>query len=181
MRWQPLSVSETFAAGDWPGAARRHVPPLAVATLMATAALLLLPPSTPAEADEIVVGGDVLDVGEGGTGMPASNPRVRSLLATYPGEFVTICVAGCAGKPSIVQVLPRPVERRSAEMVPTAGGRGPSGHAAEGFYTNDVTCMAGCGGPSGKVLQRMSGLPAPGKAPKAAAKEAGNEPLDIGR
>ena len=62
--------------------------------------------------------------------MPATNPRVKSLLAAHPAEFVTICVAGCAGKPSIVQMLPKPIPSRRGEMRTTAGTMdGPNGAA----------------------------------------------------
>src|SRR5688500_16845720 len=107
MRWQRHSVSDPFASGHWSVAGRRLMPSLAVALcLMASAFFVLASVSSPAQAEEMIED-DVADESSGsGKGMPASNPRVRGMLAAHPGEFVTICVAGCAGKPSIVQMLP---------------------------------------------------------------------------
>jgi hypothetical protein len=186
MRWQRQSVFDTFASGDWSRAWRRIVPPIAVSTCLLSAILVLAPTPAPAEG-ELVEAGDVVDIGDGGEkGMPATNPRVKSLLAAHPGEFVTICVAGCAGKPSIVQMLPKPMPARTGEMRTTAGTMdGPAGRRPAypvGFGAADanaVTCVAGCGGRPG-VIQNMPGLPPPKAAPQKDV-DAGNEPLDVGR
>jgi hypothetical protein len=133
--------------------------------------------STPAPAeDELVEGGKVTDVDDPGSGMPASNPRVKSLIAGRSNDFVTLCVAGCVGKPAIVQVLPKPIQARTAAMRTTAGdGARQLGPAAAA--NNSVTCVAGCGGRPGDVVQRLLDLPPPKVvAPRS---EDGNEPLDI--
>ena len=118
-------------------------------------------------------------------GMPATNPRVKSILAAHPREFVTICVAGCSGKPSIVQILPMPATDRAGEMRTTAGSMDGSHQGrpanATGFGAADpnaITCVAGCGGRPGQVLQRLPDLPTQRPPPRKEA-EAGNEPLDI--
>ncbi len=56
-------------------------------------------------------------------GMPATNPRVKPILAAHPDQLVVICVAGCDGKPKAVQILPRPIAGRAAEYVPSAATR----------------------------------------------------------
>ena len=165
------------------------MPSIAVsACLLASALLVLAPTPAPAEG-ELVEAGNVVDIGDGASekGMPATNPRVKSLLAAHPGEFVTICVAGCAGKPSIVQVLPKPMPTRTGEMRTTAGtmdgqkGRHPANPVGFGAAdANAVTCIAGCGGRPG-VIQNMPGLPPPPKAEPQQGAAAGNEPLDVGR
>jgi hypothetical protein len=185
MRWQRHSVFDTFASGHWAVAGRRLVPSLAVAScLMASTFLVFAPAPSPAEAEEMIES-EVVDEGSGGRGMPASNPRVKSMLAAHPGEFVTICVAGCAGKPSIVQMLPKPVESRASEMRTTAGSLdGPRRRSAALPTTassDATTCVAGCGGPAGQVLQRMPGLPPPAKLVPRGEADASNEPLDVGR
>jgi hypothetical protein len=114
-------------------------------------------------------------------GMPASNPRVKSLLAAHPGELLTICVAGC-GKPQIVQALPKPKEVRSGAMRTTAGGAAASAAPKAAYDTVDrdsVLCVAGCGGKSDRVVQQMQGLPAPPKTAPARADKGTNEPLDV--
>jgi hypothetical protein len=155
----------------------RLAQPLVFATCIAAVGALLFA-STPAPAeDELVEGGKVTDIEDPGSGMPASNPRVKGLLAGRSNDFVTVCVAGCAGKPAIVQVLPKPVQARTAAMRTTAGdgARQPGPAAAN----NSVTCVAGCGGRAGEAVQRLPELP-PRKvvAPRS---EDGNEPLDIVR
>lgn len=185
MRWQRRSVFDSFAAGDWAPVWRRIIPSVAVGSFLLASAVLILAPSAPAASDEIVEGGDVAEFSEAGSqSMPASAPRVKPLLSAHPHEFVTICVAGCAGKPRIVQVLPMPVEKRSGEMRTTAdgpagGGRLPAGVGAA--YTDATTCVAGCNGPPGQVLQRMPGLPPPAKPAPRSEPTFGNEPLDVGR
>jgi len=156
---------------------------LAVACLLAAAVLLLAPLTASAEGDEIVEGGETFTVGDGPEpGMPSSNPRVKSMLAAHPNELVTICVAGCDSRPSIVQVLPKPTERRFGAMRTTAGSaarRPPYGVTEYSRPESDaVTCVAGCDGPPGEVLQRIPALPPPRIAPRTPEGMA-NEPLDV--
>jgi hypothetical protein len=159
------------------------MPSIAVTScLLASAFLVFAPTPAPAESEELVEAGDVVDIGGvSDKGMPATNPRVKALLAAHPGEFVTICVAGCAGRPAIVQALPQPVTGRAAEMRTTAatmgGSKAPMGFGAAD--TNTVTCVAGCGGPPGQVIQRMDSLPAPPKVAPRSPAAGGNEPLDV--
>ena len=187
MRWQRHSVFDTFASGHWDVVGRRFVPSFASALcLMASAVLVLAPAPSPAEAEEMIEGDVVGESSGSGKGMPASNPRVRGMLAAHPGEFVTICVAGCDGKPSIVQMLPMPFESRAGEMRTTAGSldspRGPAQPAGySAANSNTTTCVAGCGGAPGQVLQRMPGLPPLAKPVPRGEADTGNEPLDIGR
>ncbi len=177
MRWQRLSISECIKSGNWRTAAFRLVPSIGVtmSLLVVAALLVLVPPADPAEADEIVAGGSATRAADTFEGMPATNPRVKSLLAAHPGDFVTICVAGC-GKPTIVQMLPKPLESRVGAMRTTAAG-GPAQPAYEKADRDAVLCVAGCGAHN-KVVQRLPGLPA---APKAVPKPKDplrNEPLD---
>jgi hypothetical protein len=189
MRWQRLSVFETLASGSWALAVRRLAPSIALACLTVGSALVLAPALLPAEAEELIEEGDVDDAGPvGDSGMPDTNPRVKSILAAHPGEFVTICVAGCRDKPSIVQILPMPATERAGEMRTTAGSMNGSRKGrpanATGFAATDpnaVTCVAGCGGRPGQVLQRMPDLPVQRPPSPRKEAEAGNEPLDIGR
>lgn len=140
---------------------------------------MLLFAVTPAPAEEVIEGGAVVDSGESAeVGMPASNARVKAMLAAHPHEFVTICVAGCADKPAIVQILPKPIESRAGAMRTTAGDRRRKGAGYGAPDSDAVTCVAGCAGRAGQVVQRLPGLPPPKAPPHAAAKE-GNEPLDI--
>ncbi len=182
MRWQRLPVSEkNGATAASMRVGRRITAPFVVASsLVAMAALLFASTPAPAEGENVIEGGAVAVVAheDAGSGMPASNPRVKAMLAAHPNEFVTICVAGCAGKPSIVQVLPKPVEARSAAMRTTAGDSRPN-YGAYGVDADAVTCVAGCSGQRGAAVQRLPGL-SPMKAP-AAAPAAGNEPLDVVR
>lgn len=166
------------------------MPSIAVAScVMASAILVLAPTPAPAQDEEVVEGGEAVDVGDAGDrGMSASNPRVKTLLASHPKEFVTICVAGCAGKPAIVQALPRPVTGRTAEMLPTSAtmdgsksGKAVKSVGVGAADANAVTCVAGCNGPVGQVVQRMSDLPLPLKAAPKTKSDNGNEPLDVGR
>lgn len=161
-----------------------------VSCVMACAILVLAPTPAPAEDQEVVEGGEVVDVGDAANrGMSASNPRVKTLLASHPKEFVTICVAGCAGKPAIVQALPRPVTARTAEMLPSSAtiDGSKSGKAGKpvksvGVGAADVdavTCIAGCNGSAGLVVQRMTGLPTPLKAAPKSKSDNRNEPLDV--
>ncbi|MEO8420680.1 MAG: hypothetical protein ABI457_05755 [Hyphomicrobium sp.] len=187
MRWQRRSVFDTIAAGDWAPVWRRVLPSVAVGSFLMASAILILAPSAPAAGDEIVEGGAVAEFSEADSkSMPASAPRVKSLLTAHPHEFVTICVAGCAGKPGIVQVLPAPVEKRSGEMRTTAGAPvGPTGTGQPAgiseAYTDATTCVAGCNGAPGQVLQRMPGLPLPAKPAPRSEPAFSNEPLNVGR
>jgi hypothetical protein len=169
MRWQRLANSGRSTVRSV-----RLAPPLIFASCIAAVGALLFA-STPAPAeDELVEGGKVTDIEDPGSGMPASNPRVKGLLAGRSNDFVTVCVAGCAGKPAIVQVLPKPIEARAAAMRTTADGARQPGPAAAG---NTVTCVAGCAGRPGEAVQRLPDLlPPKVVAPRS---EDGNEPLDI--
>ena len=61
--------------------------------------------------DAIVIDGqDAANLDNYGGGMPSSNPRVKPFIEAHPDQFVVLCVAGCSGKPKIVQLLPRPVK-----------------------------------------------------------------------
>ena len=115
----------------------------------------MMPSLTPATAEEAfdeVPGGstDVVTIGQ--TGMPASNARVRLILAKHRNQFVVVCVAGCKGQTNSVQVLPKPVRKRTGLFVPAAFF---GGTVAE---SNDVICLAGCDKKAGQVVQRMGGL-----------------------
>ena len=112
----------------------------------------MMPSLTPATAEEAfdeVPGGstDVVTIGQ--TGMPASNARVRPILAKHRNQFVVVCVAGCKGQANSVQVLPKPVRKRTFQFVPAAFF---GGTATE---SNDVICLAGCDKKAGQVVQRM--------------------------
>ena len=167
---------------------RRLVPSIAFACLTVGSVLVLAPALLPAEAEELIEDGDVDDAGPvGEKGMPATNPRVKSLLAAHPRDFVTICVAGCSGKPSIVQILPLPATTRTGEMRTTAGSmdgshkRRPANAAGfDAADPNAITCVAGCGSRPGQVLQRLPDLPAQRQPTPRKEAAAGNEPLDIG-
>lgn len=115
----------------------------------------MMPSLTPATAEEAFdeVADESTDVvGVGQTGMPASNARVRPILAKHRNQFVVVCVAGCKGQASPVQFLPKPVRKRTGLLVPAAFF---GGTVAE---SNDVICLAGCDKKAGQVVQRMGGL-----------------------
>ncbi|MEE8098622.1 MAG: hypothetical protein V3T13_01655 [Hyphomicrobium sp.] len=115
----------------------------------------MMPSLTPATAEEAfdeVPDGSMEVGGVGQTGMPASNARVRPILAKHRNQFVVVCVAGCKGQASPVQFLPKPVRKRSGLFVPAAFF---GGTVAE---SNDVICLAGCDKKAGQVVQRMGGL-----------------------
>lgn len=136
-----------------------------------------------AHAGPLLAAEDKVAVDEGGrlserlgssVGMPSSNPRVRSILAAHPNQYVVICVAGC-GKPKIVQILPAPAAQRIGQHVPSAGKTngevyGPPSPGRAGrrgaSKQDDVVCLAGCIGKPGKVLQHISGLPPPRRSDK---------------
>lgn len=179
MRRQRLSIFDRITAAHWPATCARLMPPLALsACVLAGAMLVLYPTPAPAEDDKLIEGGKVYnsdDVSD--RGMPASNPRVKSILSAHPNDLVTVCVAGC-DKPTIVQMLPKPRERRIGGMRTTAAG----GEAEAPLPSYDrvdrdaVMCVAGCAGRGGQVVQRLPNLPPVKVAPPQAPK--GNEPLD---
>ena len=189
MRWQRLSVFKSLTSASWALAVRRLVPSIAFACLTVGSNLVLAPALLPAEAEELIEDGNVDDIGAvGEKGMPATNPRVKSLLAAHPREFVTICVAGCSGKPSIVQILPMPATARTGEMRTTAGSMGEPGKRggadAAGFPPGRSEChrlrrRLRC--PSGQGAIPLAGFADAAPADAAQVVEAGNEPLDIGR
>jgi hypothetical protein len=143
--------------------------------LLAAAALCVLTHKAHANDVKVDAGGDAIDLHSGG-GMPDTNPRVKSILAAHPNDFVTICVAGCDGKSKVVQVLPRPVTTRTGEVVPSSAKDtyGPpkpgksSQRASAADENNDVICLAGCMGKAGQVLQRVKDLPPLAKSASAA-------------
>lgn len=162
---------------------------LLAALLLAAATCLVLTQAARAQGEVTVDdGGDVLDL-RAGRGMAATNARVAPLLASYPGQYAVICVAGCIGKPHVVQLLPRPVAARTARNVPSSAKIGdemfgpprPGPMLANTDEPNDVVCVAGCIGRPGQVLQRINDLPAPGRAKGGAAKRRAKkyEPLEI--
>jgi len=170
MRWQRFDRNDRFSGN--PGPWRRLTSPFALASCFAAAAILLSATTpAPAEPDTVIEGGKAVDVDpRPERGMPASNPRVRGLIDANPQDFATICVAGCSGKPRIVQMLPKPYEGRAASMRTTAGG------ADLGSGPDDaVTCMAGCGGRPGEIVQRLPDLPP--KASPASKKESWEQEL----
>ena len=115
----------------------------------------MMPSLTPATAEEAfdeVPDGSMEVGGVGQTGMPASNARVRPILAKHRNQFVVVCVAGCKGQANSVQVLPKPVRKRTGLFVPAAFF---GGTVAE---SDDVICLAGCDKKAGQVVQRMQGL-----------------------
>ena len=133
--------------------------------------------------DQVILdqGGDVLDLNAGGN-MSATNARVAPILKSYPDQYAVVCVAGCIGKPHVVQLLPKPVAARAGEYVPTNAKIGDEVYGptrpAETLAQNDkndVVCIAGCVGKPGQVLQRINDLPPPAK-PKA--KKKSSDPLN---
>jgi hypothetical protein len=149
---------------------------------LAAAAMFAVAPSAHAKDVKVDAGGDALDL-HTGRGMPANNPRVQSILAAHPNEFVTICVAGCDGKSKVVQILPRPVTGRTGEYVQSSAkdtyGPPQPGKPARQMSdeNNDVICLAGCMGKPGQILQRVKDLPPPVKAPaKSASAGKNNKP-----
>ncbi len=169
---------------------RKWVSGSLLAGAMVAAAGITLWHITDVQAEDAIVvdGQDAPNLDNYRGGMPASNPRVKPFLAAHPDQYVVLCVAGCSGKPKIVQLLPRPVKGRAAEYRPSAAG--PAIPADE---SNDVVCLAGCAGRPGQVVQRMLDLPppvvakpqkktsdaAPPAKPEPAKPWKGNEPLDI--
>jgi hypothetical protein len=121
-------------------------------------------PAVLAEDVTVIDGQDPLDTYGGG--MPASNLRVKSILASHPDQFVVLCVAGCGDKTAkIVQMLPRPVKARTAEFQPSAAGPEDKAKGAKGRFaadeSDDVVCVAGCAGKPGQVAQHNLDLPPP--------------------
>lgn len=208
MRFGRLSYPEAVAVGLRLLAWRRSEQAVAFLLALLAVTLAVMLPAIRAQSTELVADGVVADTDAGAddvgeSGMPSSNPRVRSILAAHPSQFVVICVAGCAGKPTIVQILPRPVTGRTAEYLPSAGttdkpvyGPAVPGKSAVKVPTSDnaVVCLAGCNGRPGQIVQRVVDLPPPAKVtpkpasaatPKATPAPApktpdgkGNEPLD---
>jgi hypothetical protein len=174
MRRQPLSGS-CLARPAQSSALFRHMT-IWSSVLLAAAALCVLTHKAHANDVKVDAGGDAIDLHSGG-GMPDTNPRVKSILAAHPNDFVTICVAGCdGGKSKIVQILPRPVTGRTAELVPssakdTYGPPKPGKSSHRGSVANegsDVICVAGCMEKPGQILERIKDLP-PLKAPAKSA------------
>jgi len=134
--------------------ARYFIFPL-LAAFFALGVYEMMPSLTPATAEEAfdeVPDGSMEVGGVGQTGMPASNARVRPILAKHRNQFVVVCVAGCKGQASPVQFLPKPVRKRTGLFVPAAFF---GGTVAE---SNDVICLAGCDKKAGQVVQRTGGL-----------------------
>lgn len=146
---------------------------------VAGAAFALAMPLSIASAADVINGeaADFSQIGKAPTGGEHEpNPRVRAILAAHPNQDVVLCLAGCRGKTlEIVQILPRPVTRRTSEFVPSSSDARGAGRADE---NNDVICVAGCIGRPGEIVQRMPNLPAPPKVAPRPGKH-GNEPLDV--
>ena len=152
---------------------------------LAAAAIFAVAPAARAKDVKVDAGGDALDL-HVGRGMPATNPRVQSILAAHPNDFVTICVAGCDGKSKVVQILPRPLAGRTGEYVqssakdsygPPQPGKPPRQMSDQ---NNDVICLAGCMGKPGQILQRVKDLPPPAKTPaKSASAGKSNKPAPV--
>lgn len=142
-------------------------------------------------ANEVVVdeGGTAVDDVSPGGGMPASNPRVKSILATHPDANVVVCVAGCGGKSRAVQILPRTVSGRTGTFVPSAARMGDSvygppqpgssGALRAAAREDDVVCIAGCAGKPGQVVQRLPDLPPLAKPVPAKSKSKADGILDF--
>jgi hypothetical protein len=123
-------------------------------------------PRVEAEDAIVVDGQDAPNLDNADGGMPSANPRAKPFLAEHPDQFVVLCVAGCSGKPKIVQLLPRPVKGRTAEYLPSSAGpddkvKGEKSSRVATDESDDVVCMAGCSGKPGQVVQRMLDLPPP--------------------
>ncbi len=155
------------------------MPSLAVASFALASAIFILAPSAPADSQEaprkspeVIADGTPEKLPDGpDKGMPASNPLVRGMLSSHPGEMVTICVAGCEGRPQIVQALPKPRQVRTGEMRPTsAHAEGPA-RASD----NAVVCLGGCAGRPGQVVQRLPMLPPP-QVDRGSTKQSASEP-----
>jgi hypothetical protein len=146
------------------------------------------------QAEGVVVDGqDAPNLDNYGGGMRGSNPRVKPFLAAHPDQFVVLCVAGCNGKPKIVQLLPRPLKARTAEYLPSAAGPEDKGKGSRDHFVgdegDDVVCLAGCSGKPGQVVQRNLDLPplVVAKPPQEKTSDAAppetpdkrSEPLDI--
>jgi hypothetical protein len=147
-------------------------------------------------ADDAVVidGQDAANLDNYGGGMRRSNPRVKPFIEAHPDQLVVLCVAGCSGKPRIVQLLARPISTRTAEYQPSAAGPTGNGKGARNRFAeyegDDVVCLAGCSGRPGQVVQRNFDLPPPPVVPKPPQEETSEaappappekspEPLDV--
>ncbi len=100
----------------------------------------LIPSLTPATAKGMLdwAADETIDTAEiGYTGMPASNARVRPILAAHRNQFSVVCVAGCGGQAKSVQLLPKPGRKRAAQLMPAVARAGTA-------ESNDVICLAGC-------------------------------------
>jgi hypothetical protein len=142
---------------------------------------LLRVPAVQAEDAIVVNGQDAPNLDDYGGGMPRSSPRVQALLAAHPDQFVVLCIAGCNGpRAKILQLLPRPVDARTAEFRPSAAGPGgkDKGKGVAANENDDVLCIAGCPGKRGQVLQRDLDLPPP-VAPKPPEEQASEEPPPV--
>ena len=87
-------------------------------------------------ADDAVVidGQDAANLDNYGGGMRRSNPRVKPFIEAHPDQLVVLCVAGCSGKPRIVQLLARPISTRTAEYQPSAAGPTGNGKGARNRF-----------------------------------------------
>ncbi len=162
--------------------------PLSALGLLAALALLYSHPARAAGEVKVDGGGAIVESEDAGGGMPSSNPRVGTIVAAHPDQYVVVCVAGCDGKPRVVQLLPRPATARIGGYVPSMAKMGrelygpPSPSKLARRANSDVVCVAGCIGRTGQVLQRVSGLPplrTVKPSPQKRREEKRNEPLDI--
>lgn len=78
--------------------------------------------------------------------IPDTHASVAPVLAAHPDRDLILCLAGCGGGMSIVEIRRRPQIMVSGEMIPASGG-GRS-RPDEG----DVICIAGCVGAPGAVV-----------------------------
>lgn len=182
-RGRPSTVAVSRA--ERPARVFRHLAP--VPLLGAAICWLALVPAR--AADEVVVdaGGSAADVEYAGSGMPRSNARIAPLLYAHPNENVVACVAGCGGKPQVVQLLPKAVKARTGAFVPSAARMGndvygpphPSSPGRASAIDDDVVCIAGCVGRPGQVLQELPDLPPPARPAAARPKSKSDGLLDF--
>ena len=171
MRWQRQSVWRSLLEGDLAPACRRLMPSVAAGSFVLAGAIFMLAPSEPVVSRELVTGTVETVNGTPERGMPATDPRVRAMISSHPGQMVVVCVAGCGGRPHIVQTLPKPREVRTGEMRTTSGSDIYGNQAS----SNAVTCIAGCPGRPGQAVQRLS-LPPPPQHRRPGAKPNKSEP-----
>jgi hypothetical protein len=81
-------------------------------------------------------------------GIPDTHKSVAPVLAAHPDRDLILCLAGCGGGTSIVEIRRRPlkVAASTAQFVPASGGGKPQ--------TGDIICLAGCVGRVGEVVYR---------------------------